>query len=85
MKTTDYEQSRIQELKVTIEFCLSERFKDLLICKFICQYLGQISQDEFAWVERQAAEDYFVCELRGPQFKSFIWYLQNVGMFLARE
>jgi len=75
VKTTDYEQSRIRELKVTIEFLLSARFKDLLICKCVSQFLGQISPDEFAWVEQQAAEDYFVCELRGPQFKSFVWYL----------
>lgn len=75
VKTTDYEQSRIRELKVTIEYSLSARFEDLLICKCISVFLGQISQDGFAWVEKQAAKDYFVCELRAPQFKSFVWYL----------
>merc|ERR1719361_750766 len=75
IKTNQYEQSRLRELQVTIEVELQKKFYDLLICHAIFQYLGPLSQEDYEWIEYQAAKDYFVNELRGAQYKTFVRYL----------
>jgi len=74
-KTTEYEQSRLAELKVTIEHTLQTRFKDLLVVKSVFQFLGPLSRADFDWVGIQAESDYFLNELRWSQYKTFLRYI----------
>merc|ERR1719499_89475 len=75
VKTTEYEQGRLKELQVTIEYYLQSQFKDIMLVETIFKFLGPLSQDDYEWIGVQAEADYFLNELRWPQYKSFLRYI----------